>query len=72
MSDKILVATDSGAIAYIDEDGEEQRAVIHKGVTRVHPDHPLVKGNEELFKPLDLHFNVRTARKEPVRPPKQG
>lgn len=71
MSDtKILVAADSGVIVY-KERGAEQRAVIHKGVTRVHPDHPMVKGNEELFKPLDLHFDVETARAEPTPPKKR-
>lgn len=67
---KILIADESGAISYTDEDGNVQNAIVHKGVTRVRSGHPLLKGNEALFKPIDVHFDVRTARAEPKIPGK--
>jgi len=61
----ILVANDSGVIQYTDADGTSQRAVIHKGTTRVRAGHPLLKGNESLFKPLDVHFDVEDVTARP-------
>lgn len=60
----IYVATDSFVTVI---DGE--RIVVNRGKTRVREGHPLHKAAPSLFKPLDVHYDVETARQEPVIPP---
>ncbi len=62
-SSDILVARQSAVFTH---DGE--RIVIHKGQTRVRAGHPIVEGREDLFEPLTVHYDVETARQEPVVP----
>ena len=59
MSD-ILVATDSAVILY-----EGERVPIHKGVTRVREGHPMLKGHEDLFKPIDVHYDIEDGTRRP-------
>lgn len=59
-SGDILVANETGMIIV---DGE--RYMIHKGVTRVRKGHPMIKGNEALFKPIDVHYDVEQATRAP-------
>lgn len=65
MADGILVALDSAMIIYTDENGEQQRAYVHKGVTRVREGHPMLEGREELFGPIDVHYDVEQATRGP-------
>jgi hypothetical protein len=59
----IYVATDSFVTVV---DGE--RIVAKKGKTRVREGHPLHRAAPSLFKPLDVQYDVETARAEPVIP----
>ena len=61
-NDEILVAKDSFA-AHVD--GET--LVVRKGVTRVRKGHPLLKGREELFEPIDrkVDYDVEQATAAP-------
>jgi hypothetical protein len=60
MSDDIYVAKDS---AVLFADGRQY--VVHKGRTRVRADHPLLRRNGHLFKPLDVDFDVEDASAAP-------
>jgi hypothetical protein len=60
----IYVATESFVTII---DGE--RIAVHKGKTRVRAGHPLHKAAPNLFKPLDVHYDIETARQEPTPPP---
>lgn len=60
MAGKIFIARQSGLIIL---DGE--RVVVSAGHTRVREGHPLLKGNEEMFEPLTVHFDVENARANP-------
>lgn len=59
MSD-IYVATRSAVIHT--KDGRVQ---VRKGVTRVRAGHPLLEGREDMFKPIDVHFDVEQATAAP-------
>lgn len=59
----ILVCRESAAFTFGGE-----RVVIHKGKTRVRVGHPILEGREHLFEPLRVHYDVETARQEPVVP----
>lgn len=64
MSDDVYVARESFVT---DLDGE--RITVRKGKTRVREGHPLLRGREHLFKPVDVQYDVETARQEPTPPP---
>lgn len=38
--------------------------IVHRDVTRVDEGHALIKKYPELFKPLEAHYRVETARQE--------
>lgn len=57
---KIFVAVDSAAFEY---DGD--MIVVHKGVTRVREGHPMLKEHQELFKPIDVHYDIEQATRAP-------
>lgn len=60
--DTIYIAKESGSA---EVDG--QAYVFIKGVTRVRGGHPLLKGHEELFEPVDMtvHYDVEQATAAP-------
>lgn len=60
MADDILIAVESAAIRY---DGD--LVFVHKGRTRVRKGHPILKGNEHLFGPIDVHYDVEQATRAP-------
>ncbi len=62
----ILVCRESAVFQFGGE-----RVVVHKGQTRVRAGHPILEGREHLFEPLRVHYDVETARQEPVVPPEQ-
>lgn len=57
---KIMVARDSGVA---DIDGVAYP--IHKGVTRVDSEHPLVRSNPDMWEELTLTYEIETATKAP-------
>lgn len=62
MDGNILVARETAMFVY-----EGERVYIHEGVTRVREGHPMLEGREHLFKPIDVHWEIETARSpEPV------
>jgi hypothetical protein len=62
MAGKIYVAAHS-AVIYTEDDGP---VTIQANVTRVREGHPLLKGNEALFRELDVQYEVETARQAPT------
>jgi hypothetical protein len=63
--ERLLVARES-----FEADVDGKSIVVHKGVTRVRASHPLVRGRELLFEPLDEHRDrpdVEEAIAEPGR-----
>lgn len=51
--DDIMIAVDSGVIVI---DGREQQ--VFKGVTRARRSHEIVKAMPDLWKKIDVHFDV--------------
>lgn len=60
MSDDVYIATKT-AIIYIDG----RRTTVRKGLTRVRAGHPVLSDHPELFKPIDVHFDVEQATAAP-------
>ncbi|WP_119728343.1 hypothetical protein [Thermomonospora amylolytica] len=60
MSDDILVAKKTATFDY---NGE--RIVVHAGITRVRAGHPMLEGREDLFEPIDVHYDVEDATARP-------
>lgn len=57
---RILIATDSFSKRY---EGADHSFVA--GTTRVREGHPILKGIEHLFKPVDAHYEVEAATAGP-------
>jgi len=66
MAGQMFVACETGVLFV---DGEP--IVVHKDHTRVDEGHALVEQYPEMFKPLEAHFKVETARQEPVVAPQE-
>lgn len=60
MAGEIYVAVDSAALPY-----EGGMTVIHKGVTRVREGHALLRQYPDLFKPIDVHYEVEDTTARP-------
>jgi hypothetical protein len=58
--EEILIAVDSGAVTV-----EGREYIVHKGITRVRAAHPLAKAMPDLFKPIDVHYDVEQATAAP-------
>ena len=58
--DQMLVAARSGTIVL---EGKTYR--LRKDETRVRAGHPLVKGREELFKPLEVSYDLEETSSAP-------
>lgn len=63
MSGKIYVAATS-AVVYT----ESGPVTIRGGVTRVREGHPLMLGRENLFRELDVHYDLEDTRSAPEEP----
>lgn len=63
----IYVATETFSA---DVDGTPQ--VIQKGITRVRRGHPLLKGREDLFAPIDLHVDYEVEQATAAPGEKRG
>lgn len=63
----VLVATETFVTSH---DGE--RVTIRKGKTHVRAGHPIAEANPNRFRPVDVHYDVETARVEPPAPPAGG
>lgn len=57
---RILVAKESFSKRFQGADH-----TFNAGVTRVREGHPILKGIEHLFKPIDAHYDVETATAAP-------
>ena len=64
MADDILIAQETGFIYY----GDGERALVRKGITRVRVGHPMIAGNESMFKPVDVHYDVEQVSTPPGEP----
>lgn len=60
MAGEIYVAVDSAAVPY-----EGGMIVLHSGVTRVREGHELLRAHPELFKPIDVHYEVEDGTQRP-------
>ena len=60
MRTDILVAKESAILEY-----NGAPVVIRKGVTRVRAGHPMLRGHEHLFEPLDVHYDIEEATAAP-------
>lgn len=58
--DQIYVANDSFSTVL---DG--QPITVSKGMTRVRHGHPLLAGREQMFDPIEVHFDVEQATDRP-------
>lgn len=59
-SSQIFVAKESFSTVL---DGQE--IIVNRGQTRVRAGHPLLKGREIFFEPLEVHYEVETADARP-------
>jgi len=57
---EILVAIESAIFRY-----EGADVMITKDLTRVRAGHPITKGREHLFKPVDAHYDIEQATAAP-------
>ncbi len=62
MAGQIYVASVSGTIQLADG----SQVQIHADVTRVREGHPLLVGRESMFRKIDVHYDVETARQAPA------
>lgn len=60
VADPIWIATRSFA-TYVDD----KKVIIRANVTRVREGHVLIKENPSRFRPIDVHYEVETARQTP-------
>jgi len=60
MPGQVFVAADSGALEF-----EGAMVVVHKGVTRVREGHELLRKYPDMFKPLDVHYDVEDTTARP-------
>lgn len=58
---KIYIATITGTATL--PDGSE--AHLQEGITRVREGHPLLEGRSSIFREIDVHYDVETARQAP-------
>ena len=65
MTGKIFIAVASAVVQT--DDGP---VTLQGGVTRVREGHALLEGRSELFRELDIHYEVEDARKAPQDDPK--
>jgi len=57
---EILIAVESAVFRY-----EGADVVITKDQTRVRAGHPILKGREHLFRPIDAHYEIEQATAAP-------
>ena len=57
---EILVAVESAVFQF-----EGADVVITRDVTRVRAGHPILRGREHLFRPLDAHYEIEQATAAP-------
>ncbi len=57
---QVLIATETFACTFGGADH-----VFQAGVTRVRAGHPILKGIEHLFKPVDAHYEIEQATAAP-------
>jgi len=61
---KIYIANTNAVVAL--ENGSY--ITLSKDQTRVREGHPLLKGNESMFRELDVHYDLEDARSAPEQP----